>query len=148
MMAVNLMSAVYGIQASVPYFMGRGSGHLVNVSSLLGRVPLAPLRSAYSAAKAALNSLTTNLRMDLARTHPGVHVSLVMPGIVTTAFARKARGADTASLPAPGPNAPMQPQSPEEVAAIIADVIERPAPETYTNPAGPELVRCHCLETL
>jgi NAD(P)-dependent dehydrogenase (short-subunit alcohol dehydrogenase family) len=38
---------------------------LINISSALGRVPFASYRSAYSAAKAALGSLTANLRMDL-----------------------------------------------------------------------------------
>src|SRR5688572_22171352 len=65
MITVNVKSALYGMQAVVPYFMAQGRGHLINVSSFLGRVPLASPRSAYSAAKAALNSLTTNLRMDL-----------------------------------------------------------------------------------
>ncbi|HVP07615.1 MAG TPA: SDR family oxidoreductase, partial [Candidatus Acidoferrum sp.] len=82
MVAVNLKSALYGMQVIIPYFQQRGEGHLINVSSFLGRVPLASIRSVYSAAKAALNSLTANLRMDLARTYPGIKVSLVMPGVV------------------------------------------------------------------
>src|SRR5262245_48789989 len=90
MMAVNVKSALYGMQAIVPHFMERGEGHLLNVSSFLGRVPVAAVRSAYSAAKAALNSLTTNLRMDLARTYPNIHVTLVMPGIVLTDFSKHA----------------------------------------------------------
>src|SRR3982751_3057588 len=96
MMAVNVKSALYGMQAVVPHFQQRGSGHLINVSSFLGRVPLVPIRSAYNAAKAALNALTANLRVDLKAEHPGIHVSLVMPGVVTTEFARNALGAATA----------------------------------------------------
>ena len=142
MITVNVKSALYGIQAVVPYFMAQGRGHLINVSSLLGRVPLASPRSAYSAAKAALNSLTTNLRMDLAATHPGVHVSLVMPGIVTTDFAKHARGAPGAA-PAPPPGGVMQPQTPEQVAAMIADLVERPVAELFTNPASPGLIAQH-----
>jgi NAD(P)-dependent dehydrogenase (short-subunit alcohol dehydrogenase family) len=119
------------------------------VSSFLGRVPLATVRSAYSAAKAALNSLTANLRTDLRATHPDIHVSLVMPGMVTTEFARNALGtqsatgtAPTSGVPAgPPPNSPMRIQTAEEVAAIIARLIEQPVPEIYTNPASPELVR-------
>jgi len=63
--------------------MEEGEGHLINVSSFLGRIPLGSFRSAFNAAKAALNSLTANLRMDLRR-HPGIHVSLVLPGLVAT----------------------------------------------------------------
>ncbi|HEX8430849.1 MAG TPA: SDR family NAD(P)-dependent oxidoreductase, partial [Longimicrobium sp.] len=114
MMSVNVKSALYGMQAIVPHFMERGTGHLLNVSSFLGRVPLAPQRSAYNAAKAALNALTANLRMELAASHPGVHVTLVMPGMVSTEFAANARGG---AVTGPPPTGPMKPQTAEEVAA-------------------------------
>lgn len=139
MIAVNVKSAIYGMQAITPYFQQRGLGHIVNISSFLGRVPVAPPRSAYSAAKAALNTLTANFRMDLQRTHPGIHVSLVMPGLVTTDFAKHARGADdrTANSAPAGPIAsPMQPQTPQQVATIVADVLDHPVAEIYTNPAS------------
>lgn len=142
MIAVNVKSALYGMQVAVPHFVERGSGHLINVSSFLGRVPMASVRSAYSAAKAALNSLTANLRMDLHARYPDVHVSLVMPGVVTTEFARNAVGASPDARPyAPPPGAGPQPQTPEEVADAIARVIEQPVAELYTNPASSELAR-------
>jgi short-subunit dehydrogenase len=135
MIAVNLKSALYGMQAIAPHFMQRGRGHIINISSFLGRVPVASPRSAYSAAKAALNSLTANLRMDLQRTHPGVHVSTVMPGLVSTDFAKHARGS-TGPVPPGAVGSPMKPQAPEDVAVVIADLIDRPEPELYTNPAS------------
>src|SRR5204863_2276554 len=46
MMAVNVKSALYGMQAIVPYFVERGRGHLINISSFLARVPIAAHRSA------------------------------------------------------------------------------------------------------
>jgi len=139
MMSVNVKSALYGIQAIVPHFMERGEGHLLNVSSFLGRVPVAAVRSAYSAAKAALNSLTTNLRMDLARTYPNIHVTLVMPGIVLSDFAKNAlHGTPGFTPPTAGP---MAGQSVDACADAIASVIEHPAPELYTNPAQAELAR-------
>src|SRR5205823_8789756 len=66
MLAVNLKSVYYGTQAIVPHFQERGAGHLVNVSSFLGRVPFASYRSAYSASRAAVNVLTSHVRQDLA----------------------------------------------------------------------------------
>jgi short-subunit dehydrogenase len=135
MIAVNVKSALYGMQAIAPYFMERGRGHIINISSFLGRVPLAPPRSVYSAAKAALNSLTANARGDLRRTHPGINVTLVMPGLVTTEFARYARGS-TGPIPPGAIGSPMQTQTAEEVAAIVADVIDKPVAEVYTNPAS------------
>jgi NAD(P)-dependent dehydrogenase (short-subunit alcohol dehydrogenase family) len=128
MMAVNVKSALYGMQAIVPHFVARGSGHIVNVSSFLSRVPFATFRSGYNAAKAALNALTANARVDLARTNPGIHVTLVMPGLVSTDFQRNARGG-TPPLPPSTPS-----QTADEVAAAIVTAIGHPIAELYTNP--------------
>jgi short-subunit dehydrogenase len=143
MIAVNVKSAIYGMQAAVPHFVERGEGHLINISSFLGRIPVASIRSVYSASKAALNSLTANLRTDL-RAHPGVHVSLVMPGVVTTDFARNVRGDVRPPTNAAAPGAsPMKPQTAEEVAERIVDVIHNPVAEIYTNPVSAELARAY-----
>ena len=128
MMLVNVKSALYGMQAVLPHFRERGSGHIVNVSSMLGRVPFALVRSAYSAAKHALNSLTANLRMELRDTYPEIHVTTVLPGPVATDFGANALhgGPDSRALP--------WAQSAEEVAEVIADVIEHPRADVYTRP--------------
>lgn len=47
MFLVNTKSVLYGMQTVVPYFKQQKKGQVVNVSSLLGRVPFASLRSAY-----------------------------------------------------------------------------------------------------
>src|SRR5664279_2846282 len=86
------------------------------VTSFLGRLPLVGNRSAYNAAKAALNSLTANLRMDLRRTNPGIKVSLVMPGMVSTDFAKNALYGN-GSTPATGTSGAAI-QAPQEVAEI------------------------------
>jgi short-subunit dehydrogenase len=137
MMTVNVKSALYGMQAIIPHFIERGAGHLINISSFLGRVPIATNRSAYNAAKAALNALTANLRVDLRAAHPGIHVSLVMPSVVSTDFPKNARGS-TGAMP---PGSPMKPQTPKEVAAIIGELVEHPRAEIYTNPAAPPLAK-------
>jgi short-subunit dehydrogenase len=130
MMAVNVKSALYGMQVIAPHFLERGRGHIINVSSFLSRVPIATYRSAYNAAKAALNALTANVRMDLAAKNKNIHVTLVMPGLVATDFARNALGG-----PASAPTGAVPPaQTPEEVAAVIANVIKDPVAEVYTNP--------------
>jgi NADP-dependent 3-hydroxy acid dehydrogenase YdfG len=134
-MAVNVKSALYGMQAIVPHFIERKSGHLINVSSFLSRVPFATYRSAYNAAKAALNVLTANLRVDLAARHPGIHVSLVMPGLVMTDFARNAMGG---SPPLP-PAVVAEAQTPADVAQAIAGLIDNPVAEVYTNPKQREV---------
>ena len=139
MMLVNVKSALYGMQAIVPYFVERGRGHLINISSFLARVPIAAHRSAYNAAKAALNALTTNLRADVAG--KGVEVSTVMPGLVATDFARNVVGTPSAAPPPWTPNAAMTPQTAAEVADAVAELIEHPRAEIYTNPASAEMAR-------
>lgn len=137
MMAVNLKSALYGMQVAVAHFIERGHGHIINMSSFLGRVPLATHRSAYNAAKAALNALTANLRMDLRERYPDIHVTLIMPGMVGTAFGRNALGSPPDTPIYSGPHV----QSVEHVADMVAHAIDEPAAEVYTNPASAEIAR-------
>jgi len=132
MLDVNLRSALYGMQVIVPYFQKEKKGHLINVSSMLGRVPYVTFRSIYSAAKAALNSLTANLRMDLASEYPGIMVSVVMPGPVMTEFSKNALGGTPQFSIKPGMT---KPQTADEVASVMADLIANPKPEVFTNPA-------------
>jgi NAD(P)-dependent dehydrogenase (short-subunit alcohol dehydrogenase family) len=137
--AVNVKSALYGMQTAVRYFIEQrqGKGHVINVSSFLSRVPLAPHRSAYNAAKSALNALTANLRIDLRESHPGIHVTLVMPGMVATAFGRHAIGSPADTPIYSGPYV----QSVDAVADIVAGVIEHPVAEVYTNPRSAAMAR-------
>ena len=134
MIAVNLKSAWYGMKAIIPHFQARGQGHLINISSVLGRVPLVPIRSAYSASKAALNSLTANLRMDLRAEYPGIHVSLISPGPVSTEFHNNSLGGTPSGRG-------MEMQSVEQVVQVIESVIDKPVPDTYTNPSSARLVQ-------
>jgi short-subunit dehydrogenase len=134
MLAVNLKSAWYGMKAVIPHFQKTGRGHLINISSVLARVPLATPRSAYSASKAALNALTANLRMDLRTAYPGIHVSLVMPGPVATEFHNNSLGGTPT-----GRGMAIQPV--EEVVQAIEQLIDNPRAEIYTNPTSAELVQ-------
>lgn len=128
MMRVNVKSALYGIQAVLPHFQSRGRGHIINVSSMLGRVPYVPVRSAYNAAKHALNALTANLRQELRERYPGIHVTTFLPGVVATGFGVNALGGGVDSRKIPGA------QSVEETAAVLLEVMERPRPEVYSRP--------------
>ena len=131
----NVKSALYGVQAILPHFRGRDAGQIVNISSMLGRVPFAPHRSAYSAAKHALNALTACLRMELRATCPGVVVTLVSPGIVATEFGLNALhgGADSRSFSGAQPV--------DEVAAVVLAAIRDRAIDVYTQPGGAAMVR-------
>ncbi len=134
MVLVNVKSVLYGIQAVLPHFRERGRGQIINVSSMLGRLPLAPIRSAYVASKHALNGLTACLRMELRDSAPGVVVTSVHPGVVATEFGLKSLHGGMDSRKFPGA------QSAAEVAAVIADAIEKPSADVYTRPGAREMV--------
>ena len=140
-LASVLFSTLYGMQAVLPHFKKRGAGHIVNVSSFLGRVPITPYRSIYSASKAAVNVLSANLRMDLRQRFPGIRVSVVMPGVVDTPFHEIA-----------GPGLPARAggflgltriESAAEVASKIADLLDHPVPELYTGDGASHLVETY-----
>ena len=126
-MRVNIKSALYGMQEVLPHFKARGDGQFVNVSSMLGRMPFAVIRSAYNGAKHFLNALTANFRMEHAESHPNIVFSLVSPGVVRTDFGLNAMhgGPDSRQMP--------NSQSAEEVAEVIVDVIERRRADVYTR---------------
>jgi len=138
-LAAVLKSVFYGMQTIIPHFQKRERGHLINVSSFLGRVPLLPYRSIYSASKSAVNTLTACLRMDLKMNYPCIYVSTVMPGVVDTDF-HKIAGPGL-SVRAGGSLGSTRVESADEVAAKIVSLIENPVPELYTSPAQAELVK-------
>lgn len=127
MMLINVKTALYGIQEVLPHFKERGTGQVINISSMLGRMPQALFRSAYNGSKHFLNALTANLRTELQQSHPGIVISLVSPGVVRTEFGTNAIHGGPPSYALPDS------QSPDEVAEVIADVIESPRPDVYTK---------------
>lgn len=133
-MRVNVKSALYGMQEVLPHFQARGEGHVINVSSMLGRIPNAMIRSAYCAAKHFLNALTATLREEIQQTHPAIQISLVSPGIVHTNFGLNAMHGGPDSRVLPGA------QTAEDVAQVIAGVIESRATDVYTRPGARDRV--------
>jgi short-subunit dehydrogenase len=139
-MAVNVKSALYGMQEILPHFKSRNDGQVINVSSMLGRMPSAVFRSAYSGAKHFLNALTAMFRAEVQETHPGIQFTLVSPGVVRTEFGVNALhgGPDSRTLP--------YSQSAEEVALVIADVVDSRRPDVYTRAGAQERVAGYYAE--
>ena len=133
-MRVNVKTALYGMQETLPHFQSRGTGQVINVSSMLGRIPFATFRSAYCGAKHFLNALTATFRAEVQATHPGIQYSLVSPGVVRTEFGLNARhgGVDSRTLP--------NSQSADEVAAVLAGVIDSRRADVYTRTGAREMV--------
>jgi short-subunit dehydrogenase len=130
MMRANVKSALYGMQEVLPHFKERGAGQVINISSMLGRIPYALTRTAYTATKHFLNALTAGFRTEVQKTHPGIQFTLVSPGVVRTDFGVHALhgGPDSRNLP--------DSQSAEEVAAVIVGVIDSRRPDVYTRPGS------------
>jgi short-subunit dehydrogenase len=124
---VNIKSAIYGMQAVLPHFKQRNAGHIINISSMLGRVPSAMIRSAYVGAKHFLNGFTATFREEVHATHPNIQISLVSPGVVRTDFGLNAMhgGVDSRTLP--------YAQDAGEVAEVIAWVVKARVPDAYTR---------------
>lgn len=109
-LAVNLRSAIILTRLLLPSMVERGSGHIVLMASLAGRVPT-PGSSIYDATKFALRGFGFALREELRGT--GVGVSLVSPTFVSGA----GMWADT------GVNAGVATVDPEQVAEACIQAI-------------------------
>jgi len=118
-MNVNFHAPVRLTLALLPHMLERGSGTIVNVSSLGGRLGI-PHESAYCASKFALCGWSESLALDL--WHTPVKVKLIVPGAVDTEI----WGAGAEPSTYDGPKAPAA-----EVATGIADAIDAEAFEHY-----------------
>jgi NAD(P)-dependent dehydrogenase (short-subunit alcohol dehydrogenase family) len=125
MMDVNYMGTFYGARAALPLFRAQNSGHLIFVSSIVGRRGI-PFMGGYSATKAAQSGLAESLRAEFAGTP--IAVSCVYPVSTTTEFqAAMARdfGRAVSGL---GPK-----QTVDDVSRSIVHCIRRPRPEVYPH---------------
>ncbi len=78
------------VRQVVPAMRDRGSGRIVQNSSVLGLVAF-PFRGAYTATKFALEGYSQTLRMELAGS--GIHVSVINPGPIRSRIAENALAA-------------------------------------------------------
>lgn len=65
----------------LPHMLERGSGHIVQISSIAGAIPF-PGLAAYSGTKAGITNFTESLRLEIRGT--GVDLTVVSPGPVET----------------------------------------------------------------
>src|SRR5436190_17178137 len=83
MMDVNYMGTFYGAAAALPVFRRQNGGHLIFVSSIVGRRGI-PQMGGYSATKAAQAGLAESLRAEFHGTP--IHVTCVYPVSTPTGF--------------------------------------------------------------
>lgn len=78
---VNVWGLVHGMQLALPHMTARGRGHIVNVASMAGKIPI-PGMALYNASKFAAVGLSAAVRAEYAAS--GVSVSAVLPSAVRT----------------------------------------------------------------
>lgn len=82
MVDVNIKGVLYGIAAVLPTMRGQQSGHILNVSSLLGH-KVVPVTVAYSATKHAVRAITEGLRQEESSSSR-IRTTNISPGLVAT----------------------------------------------------------------
>src|SRR6266566_3576805 len=132
---------VFGVlrvnRAALPHMRRQGSGLLLHIGSIAGRLAL-PFQGLYAATKFALEALTESYRYELAPF--GIDAAIIEPGTYPTAISAKRQiAADTERLalyqttlngfltPFFGENRSATPPDPQEVADAVASVIAQPA---------------------
>ncbi|HVD91280.1 MAG TPA: SDR family oxidoreductase [Vicinamibacterales bacterium] len=125
MMDVNYMGTFYGARAALPIFRAQNSGHLIFVSSIVGRRGIA-FMGGYSATKAAQSGLAESLRSEFAGSP--IAVSCVYPVSTRTEFHDAMTRDFGQTVSGLGPK-----QSVDDVARAIVTCIRRPRPEVYPH---------------
>jgi short-subunit dehydrogenase len=83
----NLWGYIHTIHALLPHFLQRGSGTIINISSIGGKVPI-PYLTPYTTSKFAVTGLTEALHSELAP--KGIHVCGIYPNIIKSNFLERA----------------------------------------------------------
>ena len=123
-MRTNFTSPIRMAMTLLPHMIERGSGLIVNVSSMGGRLGIAH-EAAYSASKFALCGWSESARIDLDRT--GVKVKLVLPGPIATEIWERQPGELPGMYDGPFVTAP-------DCASDIVRAIEDPDGFEYYTP--------------
>ncbi len=113
MVDTNVNGLFYATRATLPHMKRQGRGHIINVSSISGRMPL-PGGSGYAATKFAVTGFSQSLFQEVRDF--GIKVTTIYPGSVDSASHRHDPNEDTGWK-----------VSPEEVGEACAHVLRTPA---------------------
>lgn len=124
MLRVNVNAVVQLTRKIIPHMQAKGSGVIINVSSIAGSLPNQGI-AMYAASKAFLDAFSTSLHREMKGS--GVQVSVVRPGPVKTEFFQTARKQPNGgSVPAERFSV-----SAEKVADVIVNLLEHPRRVAY-----------------
>ena len=82
MIDVNLKGVLYCTAAAIPTMINNKSGHIINISSVAGRIVF-PAGSVYCATKHAITAFSEGLRLELSQRY-NIKVTCIEPGVVAT----------------------------------------------------------------
>lgn len=134
----NLFGQVYGARAALRQFSVQGSGTLILVASLYGKIT-SPYLSPYITSKFALRGFAEVLREEMSR-YDGIEVCTVLPATIDTPIYDQAAnytGVQTHPLP------PVV--KPERVAAAIVGAVDRPRREITVGQLQRAAVLMHAV---
>jgi short-subunit dehydrogenase len=122
---LNVLGAAAAIRAVVPIMRSQGSGMVINISSVAGRI-VVPRIGYYSASKFALTAIGDALRMEEA--HRGIRVMNVFPGTTRSGF-----GENRLGIRGRAPHQRIRPVPAEKVAHRVAQAVERNRKSVYVS---------------
>lgn len=114
---VNFYGTLNMVKSYLPHLLDRPVGHIANVSSMGGFLPV-PGQSIYGATKAAVKLMSEGLYAELRDTSVGV--SVIMPGGVSTEITANS-GVEVPAGAGSAEESRLPVTSPEEAARIILD---------------------------
>ncbi len=82
MIDVNLKGTLYCTRFVIPYMLKQKSGHIINISSVAGKI-IFPAGSVYCATKHAINAFSEGLRQEFSNKY-SIRVTVIEPGLVNT----------------------------------------------------------------
>jgi NADP-dependent 3-hydroxy acid dehydrogenase YdfG len=82
MIDVNIRGVLYCTAAVIPHMLAKKSGHIINISSVAGRIVF-PAGSVYCATKHAVTALSEGLRQEFSQ-RANIRITCVEPGVVAT----------------------------------------------------------------
>lgn len=124
LVAVNVESPFKVAHEAVAHFKKQGSGHLINISSIVGLKPRI-YSGIYSGTKHAIEALSDSLRQELARTQ--IQISCIEPGMTLTDLHREFKEHPMNAMQV------KTPLTPEDIADAILFTMTRPAHVTIAN---------------
>lgn len=118
---VNLYGVITGCQLALPEMVRRRSGHIINIGSMAGLIPV-PGQAIYNATKFGVVGMSAALADEFAP--QGVEISVIMPPFTRTEL-----------ISGTTETATTKPVEPEDIAAAVVKTLDKPKTHVSVPPA-------------